>query len=168
MFKFIFNLILILLVALFEISFLPFFYPLVNLDLALIIVIFTTLFFNYRIAFFWAILTGLIFDSFSLAPFPTVSCLFILILVGVKFFSSEIFNPKTFLGYLVIALISFLFFDLALVAVKYFFYFFESKVDFDSLAPLNFIWQIALNSVVFSLFLVLFKPTLFKIKLYFK
>lgn len=168
MFKFILNLILIFFVALLEIDFLPFFHPLANLNLALIIVIFAALFFSFRIAFFWALLIGLIFDSFSLAPFPLLSGLFILTLMGVKIFFSEIFNPKTFFGYLTIALISFLFFDLILAVAKYMVYIFEINIDFDNFTWLNFIWQIVLNSTVFSLFLVLFKPSFFKIKFYFR
>jgi cell shape-determining protein MreD len=168
MIKIIINFILIILVILLQINFLPFFYPLDNLNLVLIVIIFLSLFFNSKISFCWAGAIGLVFDSFSLAPFPLLTGLLFLVVLSVKFFASNLFNPKSFKGYLVIALLGTLFFNLMLIVTSYLAYFFTKQLDFDQLAWQNFFWQIFLNLATFTLLFSLVKTISYQFKFRFQ
>lgn len=164
MIKTITHFILIIFVILLQINLLPFFYSLNNLNLALIIVILLSLIFNEQISFYWALGLGLILDVFSLAPFPLLTGILILTSLGIKFVSANLFNPKSFVSYLLIALLGILFFDLALLLTNYLTCHFFGQLDFDQFNWRNFIWQIILNLIVFSLLLGLIKVSIYKFK----
>lgn len=151
MIKIIANVILILFVILMEINILPFFYPFNNLNLALIIIIFIELVLSYKISLYWAAAVGLIYDSFSLAPFPLFTGLFVINILLIKFISSNLINVKSLPNYLIMVLINTLFFNLILISlIKYIPTYFINFLNCDKLNWQSFVWQIILNLILFT------------------
>ena len=154
MIKLIFNLLLIIVVVLLQISILQFIYPFSNLNLALIIIIFIELMLSQKISLYWAIIIGLIYDSYSLAsPFPFMTTLLILVIFLIRIFMANLVNVKSFLHYLLFVLVGTLFFDLILFLFKYITSDFFIYFNLENFAWVNLLWQILLNLVVFCIFL---------------
>jgi cell shape-determining protein MreD len=155
--KIIFNLILIIVLSVIQISFisaLPF--GLSNFNLALVSLAIILMISNFNISLWWAVGMGFLFDIYSFLPFGTyLVCFFLTVLVA-NFLLSNFFTNRSLYSFIALIFLSSLCFNFIFYISVYLWGAFGGvsiAVSFGRIFWENLVWQIFLNIIaVFFLF----------------
>ncbi|MFH1838659.1 MAG: hypothetical protein ABH808_04195 [Candidatus Kuenenbacteria bacterium] len=155
--KIFFYILLIILVNIFQISFLSHFDFLKNINLTLIIIIFTTAT-NYPLALIGALVSGFLLDIYSNFWFSSTVISLILTVIIIKNIFNAYFSKHHFLTYPAIGFIGVLSYNFILASLIGFFYWIkvnEFSFVLNKIYLIDLIWQIIL-SIIFIVLLYLF------------
>jgi rod shape-determining protein MreD len=166
--RIIFNIFLILILVILQISFFPLLnYPANNLNLILTVVIFITVILSYRLGFFWAILSGVIIDLYSINSFGIVTLALVATVFGVNILFDNFFTNRSFYSLLMLELIGTVFYNFIVLILNFIFYSFKINVlsfGLDRFWFYNFFWQIILNLILISIIFLFFNLLSKKLK----
>lgn len=163
--KIFFYILLIILANIFQISFLFHFDFLKNINLILIIIVFTTIT-NYPLALIGAIIGGFLLDIYSNFQFGFTIISLILTVIIIKNIFNNYFSKHHLLTYPAIGSISVLSYNFILAILINFFYLIkinEFNFVLDKIYLINLIWQIILS--VLCIILLHLSTTLIYFKL---
>jgi rod shape-determining protein MreD len=151
-----------------QISFFPLLnYPANNLNIVLTVVIFITVILSYRLGFFWAVLSGIIIDLYSINSFGIVTLALVATVLGINILFDNFFTNRSFYSLLILGLIGTVLYNFIILILKFIFYF----LKINNLSPslnhfwfYDFFWQMILNLVLISVIFLFFNSLSKKLK----
>lgn len=166
--RIIFNLFLVLILVVLQISFFPLLnYPANNLNIVLTVVIFITVILSYRLGFFWAVLSGIIIDLYSINSFGIVTLALVATVLGINILFDNFFTNRSFYSLLILGLIGTVLYNFIILILKFIFYFLKINNLNPSLNRFwfyDFFWQMILNLVLISIIFLFFNSLSKKLK----
>lgn len=126
--KIILNIIIILLLAIFQVSFisaLPKYFNEINI--IILVLVFVLSFSNLRFCLYWAMGFGLLLDIYSFSIFGTYLLIFPLVMLLANFLFINFFTNRSLYSLVALSIFSSILFKLLLFISSYFSYFFELK-----------------------------------------
>jgi hypothetical protein len=147
--KIFFYILLIILASIFQMSFLSHFDFLKNINLVLIIIIFTTTT-NYPLSLIGAIIGGFLLDIYSSFQFSSSIISLILTAIIIKNIFNNYFSKHHFFTYPVIGFIGVLSYNFIIAILNSFFYWIrinEFNFVLNKVYLISLIWQIILNII---------------------
>jgi hypothetical protein len=150
--KILLNLIFIIFLSLFQISFisgLPSFFN--NINFVLVVIIFILVLTNFKFSFYWFIGIGFLLDIYSFLPFGFyLICLFITLLFS-NFLLNNFFTNRSMYSFLALTFFSTCFYIFIFNLIKFFLQIFADQTTFFIFIKefwINFLSQISLNLIL--------------------
>lgn len=170
MFKYIFYILIALLLVIIQISFLsatPIFF---NLDIVLVILIFINIVFGLDTSFILALLFGFFLNLYSFLPWGTFILIFLGIIWLVDFLYKNVFINFSIYSNLILVVIGTILYVLSILLAYFVFYMLgliKIYIIMDKLFWQNFLYQIILNLVLMSCLFYLAKLTIKRLNIVF-
>lgn len=150
--KFLLNSILIIFLALFQISFisgLPLWFN--NLNFILVVIIFILVLINFKISFWWFVGVGFLLDIYSFFPFGFYLICLLATLLFVNFLLNNFFTNRSMYSFLALTFFSTIFYVFSLNLMKFFLQIFTYQANFSVFIRefwVNAVFQILLNLIL--------------------
>lgn len=157
MIKKIFNIILIFLIVVIQLTISPL--DKVFLNLPIIFIIYFALY-NFSLGWWWVILAGVFLDSSSLFNFPVFTLSFSLSFLLINFLARKLLSLNTFLSFLIFSFMGLIIYHLSFLFLNYFLYLLKIGNTFIFLSRayfFNLLSSLIVNSIVICFLLILTK-----------